>query len=291
MQAKVQGAKGVFQTCIDVLVDAVPSNPIAAFADMKVLQIIVIAILFGLITIKLKEKSKPVVGLMGSLESISLELTHWIMKFAPVGVFVLMVDIMAKAGFSAIVSLAKYMLTVLVGLLVHAVILVMFASFRLKKTPWGFLRDLSMPLLTAFSTASSAATLPVTMMTVQKKLGVKEDSAKFVLPLGATINMDGTALYESVAAIFIAQAYGIDLGVGAQLIIFLTASLAAVGAAAIPGAGLVTMSIVLTAVGLPLEGIGIILAVDRILDMFRTTVNVLGDCVGTVYVDSVMEKA
>ena len=156
----------------------------------------------------------------------------------------------------------------------------------MKKSPLYILKGLSAPLLTAFSTSSSAATLPITMTSVEENLGVHKDTAKFVLPLGATVNMDGTALYESVAAIFIAQAYGHDLGIAQQLVIFLTASLAAVGAAAIPGAGLITMSIVLTAVGLPLEGIGLILAVDRLLDMFRTTVNVFGDCVGTIWVDS-----
>jgi proton glutamate symport protein len=169
--------------------------------------------------------------------------------------------------------------------------LMFVASVRLKKSPLFILKGLSAPLLTAFSTSSSAATLPITMTSVQENLGVREDTAKFVLPLGATINMDGTALYESVAAIFIAQAYGIELTLSSQIIIFMTASLAAIGAAAIPGAGLITMSIVLGAVGLPLEGIGLILAVDRILDMFRTTVNVFGDAVGTIVVDSFLNKS
>lgn len=164
------------------------------------------------------------------------------------------------------------------------------ASWRMKKSPLFILKNLSSPLLTAFSTSSSAATLPITMTCVEENLGVRKDTAKFVLPLGATINMDGTALYESVAAIFIAQVYGIELGIGQQIVIFMTASLAAIGAAAIPGAGLITMSIVLGAVGLPIEGIGLILAVDRILDMFRTTVNVFGDCVGTIVVDSMMDN-
>jgi proton glutamate symport protein len=165
------------------------------------------------------------------------------------------------------------------------------ASIRLKKSPMSILKSLSAPLLTAFSTSSSAAALPITMTAVEENLGVRKETAKFVLPLGATINMDGTALYESVAAIFIAQAYGIQLGIGQQIVIFMTASLAAIGAAAIPGAGLITMSIVLGAVGLPLEGIGLILAVDRLLDMFRTTVNVFGDCVGTIVVDSMLKDS
>jgi Na+/H+-dicarboxylate symporter len=212
------------------------------------------------------------------------------MRFAPIGIFVLMTGIMAKTGFDAIKALGWYILTVVLGLTLHAVFLLFVASWRHKCSPVHILKNLSAPLLTAFSTSSSAATLPITMTTVEENLGIRKDTAKFVLPLGATVNMDGTALYESVAAIFIAQAFNIDLTIGQQIVIFMTASLAAVGAAAIPGAGLITMSIVLGAVGLPLEGIGLILAVDRLLDMFRTCVNVFGDCVGTIVVDSMIKK-
>jgi len=200
-----------------------------------------------------------------------------------------MLDVMAKSGVTAIYSLSKYILAVILGLTCHAIFLMFVASARMKKSPMHILRGIYPALLTAFSTASSAATLPITMTNVEENLGVRKSTAKFVLPLGATINMDGTALYESVAAIFIAQAYNIHLTIGQQVVIFMTASLAAVGAAAIPGAGLITMSIVLTAVGLPLEGIGLILAVDRLLDMFRTTVNVFGDAVGTIVVDSMIK--
>jgi Na+/H+-dicarboxylate symporter len=234
--------------------------------------------------------SAPMVKVIDSLEKMSLFLTHGIMKFAPIGIFVLMTGVLAKSGFGAIVSLSKYMITVILGLSSHAIILLLIASWKAKKSPVYILRGIGPALVTAFSTASSAATLPITMANVEENLGVRKETAKFVLPLGATINMDGTALYESVAAIFIAQAYGIDLGITQQLIIFLTASLAAIGAAAIPGAGLITMSIVLSAVGLPIEGIGLILAVDRVLDMFRTTVNVFGDSVGTVVVDSMLSS-
>jgi Na+/H+-dicarboxylate symporter len=289
MVDKVSSQKGLYQTILDVLVGAIPSNPAAALADAKILQVITFAIFMGIVALYNVKNSEPITKLMGSLESMSLALTHGIMKFAPLGIFVLMIDVMAKSGYGAILSLSKYILTVVLGLSFHAIFLMMVASFKLKKSPMYILKALSAPLLTAFSTSSSAATLPITMTTVEEELGVKKETAKFVLPLGATINMDGTALYESVAAIFIAQAYGIDLGIGQQVIIFMTASLAAIGAAAIPGAGLITMSIVLGAVGLPLEGIGLILAVDRLLDMFRTTVNVFGDCVGTIVVDSMLK--
>jgi proton glutamate symport protein len=290
MQGRVAEQGGLYETVLGVLVDAIPSNPFAAMANMKILQIIVFAILLGMVALYNTKESEPVVNFLDSLEKMSLALTHGIMKFAPLGIFVLMLDVISRTGFGAMQSLGKYMLTVLVGLLCHAAILMFIASVRSKKSPLFILKGLGAPLLTAFSTSSSAATLPFTMAAVEENLGVKKDTAKFVLPLGATINMDGTALYESVAAIFIAQAYNIHLTLGQQVIIFMTASLAAIGAAAIPGAGLITMTIVLNAVGLPLEGIGLILAVDRILDMFRTTVNVFGDAVGTLVVDSYIKK-
>lgn len=283
---KVNEKKGLVATIVEVFIGAIPTNPAESLATGNILQIIVFSIIMGVAALYLGEKSQPITKLMGSIEEMSLYLTHGIMKFAPIGIFVLMLDVMAKSGTTAIASLSKYIATVVVGLLCHAIFLLFVASARLKKSPLFIIKGVSAPLLTAFSTSSSAATLPITMAAVEENLGVRRDTAKFVLPLGATINMDGTALYESVAAIFIAQAYGIDLGIGQQVIIFMTASLAAIGAAAIPGAGLITMSIVLTTVGLPLEGIGLILAVDRLLDMFRTTVNVFGDAVGTIVVDS-----
>jgi proton glutamate symport protein len=287
---KLNSQQGLYQTILGVIVDAIPKNPIGAMANTNILQVIVFSVLMGIVALYHPKNSGPVTSVLMSLEKMSLSLTHGIMKIAPLGIFVLMMNTLAVLGFSAIVSLAKYMLTVIVGLGVHGVFLMTIASMRLKKSPLFILKGVGPSLLTAFSTSSSAATLPITMANVEENLGVSKDTAKFVLPLGATINMDGTALYESVAAIFIAQAFGIDLSIGQQVIIFLTASLAAIGAAAIPGAGLITMSIVLGAVGLPIEGIGLILSVDRILDMFRTTVNVFGDCVGTIFVDSFNKK-
>ncbi|RLA63957.1 MAG: dicarboxylate/amino acid:cation symporter [Epsilonproteobacteria bacterium] len=290
MGSQIQNQEGLFKTIVGVIVDAVPSNPIQSMASGTILQVIVFAILFGIIALYNPSVSEPFTKVTRSVEKMSLALTHLIMKIAPLGIFVLMLDVMAKSGGDAISSLGKYMGTVLVGLLCHAVFLMFLASTRLKKSPLFIFNGLKSALMTAFSTSSSAATLPISMANTEENLGLKKETVEFVLPLGATINMDGTALYESVAAIFIAQAYGIDLSIGQQIIIFLTASLAAVGAAAIPGAGLITMSIVLQAVGLPIEGIGLILAVDRILDMFRTTVNVFGDCVGSIVVDSTLKR-
>lgn len=292
LAAKVNSGadNGLWKTILNVFMDATPTNPFKAMSDSTVLQVIVFFILFGITALFHKKEAEPFVNFMKSVEHLSMSLTQALMKFAPYGVFALMVDVIALKGFDAIFALGKYMITVLVGLLIHFLFLLFLGSFRLKKSPIQILKDLSQPILTAFSTASSAATLPVTMNSVEKNLGVDKKTAQFVLPLGATVNMDGTALYESVAVIFIGQAYGLDLSIANQLIIFMTASLAAIGAAAIPGAGMVTMGIVLTAVGFPLDGIALILAVDRILDMFRTSVNVFGDCVGTAVVDSYIKK-
>lgn len=290
MAERIQATDGLWNTIIGVLVDAVPTNPFEAMSKSTVLQVIVFAMMMGWATIYHLKECDPIVKFMSALEHLSLVMVNGIMKFAPIGIFVLMLDVVAKSGTDALVSLSKYILTVIVGLSCHAIFLMCIASWRLKKSPMFILKGIFPALMTAFSTSSSAATLPITMKSVEENLGVHDETAKFVLPLGATVNMDGTALYESVAAIFIAQAYGIDLTIGQQLIIFMTASLAAIGAAAIPGAGLITMSIVLSAVGLPLEGIGLILAVDRLLDMFRTTVNVFGDAVGTIVVDSYLDR-
>lgn len=286
VSTKVQGTASLYETILGVLIDAIPKNPFHAMANTTILQVIVFSILMGVVALYYKEQSQPYTNFMDSLEKMTMKLTHGIMKLAPLGVGVLMLHTIANSGFDAIKSLGMYMLVVILGLLIHAIILVMVGSARAKRSPFFIVRGVGAALMTAFSTSSSAATLPLTMANVEDNLGVRKKTAEFVLPLGATVNMDGTALYESVAVIFIAQAYGIDLTIAQQVIIFLTCSLAAVGAAAIPGAGLITMSIVLKAVGLPLDGIGLILAVDRILDQFRTTVNVLGDAVGTVVVDS-----
>jgi proton glutamate symport protein len=179
MASKVTAQNGLFSTILGVAVDAIPSNPAAALANAKILQIIVFAILIGIVSLYNPVKAKPFMALMGSVEEISLKLTHGIMKFAPIGIFALMVDVMARSGFDAVTSLSKYILTVVVGLLCHSIFLMFVASVRLKKSPLFILKGLSAPLLTAFSTSSSAATLPITMTSVQENLGVREDTAKF----------------------------------------------------------------------------------------------------------------
>jgi len=269
----------------DIIRNIVPKNLFEAASKGQVLPIIFFSILLGIAISSIGEKGKPLVNLFDCLYSVMMKVTGWVILLAPFGVFALMASTIGLMGFSVIKSLALYMITVLIGLTIHAcitlpVILRIFGKF----SPFRFLEYMFGAVATAFSTASSAATLPITMDSLENKVGVSNKVASFVLPIGATVNMDGTALYEAVAAMFIAQAYGIGLSIGQQAIIMLTATLASIGAAAIPGAGLVTIVIVLKAVGLPLEGIGLILAVDRLLDMCRTGVNVWGDACGAAVI-------
>ncbi len=268
-----------------IIKDIIPENPIAAMAENKVLSVIFLSLLLGIAISRIGEKARPLMALFESFNAVMMKITDWIMLLAPVGVFALIAYTIGTMGLSVLRPLAVYMLTVILGLSIHAVItLPVLLSLFGKYSPLKFIRDMFSAVATAFSTASSAATLPITMECLRENTGVSNKVASFVLPLGATVNMDGTALYEAVAAMFIAQAYGISLNIGQQLVIMLTATLASIGAAAIPGAGLVTMVIVLKAVNLPEEGIGMILAVDRILDMMRTAVNVWGDACGTTVV-------
>jgi len=269
----------------DIIMNIIPDNPIRAMANLDILPVIVFALLLGAVLTTLGDRGRPLTAFFESLNDAMMRLADWIIRLTPIGVFALLAKVVAETGPGIFANLGKYMITVLVGLAFHAFItlpLILFLIGRVK--PNLFFKNVSPAVTTAFSTASSSATLPLTMDCVTKGGGISAKVSSFVLPLGATINMDGTALYESVAAVFIAQVYGIELGFSQQVLVFFTATLAAIGAAGIPSAGLVTMAIVLKAVGLPLEGIGMILAVDRILDMCRTSVNVWGDAVGCAVV-------
>ena len=273
-------------TLTTLMRDLIPTNIVKAMAEGQMLSVIFFSILFGIVMVSLGDRAKPLLEFFSALDNVMMTLTNWIMYIAPVGAFALMTTTVAAAGSSVLGSLAKYMAAVLTGLTIHSVVvlpllLLVFARI----SPLRLLAAVSPALATAFSTASSAATLPLTMNCLENRAKISESTVSFVMPLGATINMDGTALYEAVAAMFIAQAYGIDLNLAEQGLIVLTATLASIGAAAIPSAGLFTLVIVLDAVGLPSEGIGLILAVDRILDMCRTTVNVWGDSCGSAIVE------
>ncbi|NTW23575.1 MAG: dicarboxylate/amino acid:cation symporter [Lentimicrobium sp.] len=287
------------QSIGQILLRSIPDNIFKSLADGEMLPIIFFAMTFGFFTNMVSnEYRKPVLGFFNAVFEIMMKITMTVIKLTPLGVFAIMATVISQyagdgnALIQIFSSLGIYMFTVLAGLIIHSLItlpLIMWLTVRIN--PWKHIRNMSTPLLTAFSTSSSSATLPLTMEAVENKDGVSNKISSFTLPLGATINMNGTALYECVAAIFIAQAYGIELSIIQQIVIVITALLAAVGSAGIPMAGLVMMTIVLKAVGLPLEGIGLVLAVDRILDMFRTTVNVFGDtCAAAVIAKSEGEQ-
>jgi len=272
-------------TVSSILLGMVPDNPIRAAADGQILPLIVFSLLLGAVLTTIGSKADALVSWFESLNEAMMRLTDWIIRLTPYGVFALIASVVASVGPGIFANVGKYMLTVIIGLFIHAaVVLPLILRFVGGANPRRFAGKMAPALGTAFSTASSSATLPLTIECVEDEAGVSRNVSSFVLPLGATINMDGTALYESVAAVFIAQLYGIDLSFGQQVLVFLTATLAAIGAAGIPSAGLVTLAIVLGAVGLPLDGIGMIVAVDRLLDMFRTMINVWGDACGCVVV-------
>lgn len=263
----------------------VPENALAAAADGDMLALIFFCIILGLGLTKLPEAQRlRQVEFWDGLNGAMLKVTGWVMATAPLGIFALVARLVATAGFEAFAPLARYGLVVLGALAIHgALTLPLMVTLLARRPAWRHVRAMTPVLLTAFSTRSSSATLPLTMECVEKRAGVSSRVSAFVLPLGATVNMNGTALYECVAAMFIAQAYGIELGFGTQFAVVLTALLASIGAAGIPAAGLVMMSIVLDAAGLPLEGIALILAIDPVLDMCRTAINVFGDtCVAVV---------
>ncbi|UCG62723.1 MAG: dicarboxylate/amino acid:cation symporter [Candidatus Zixiibacteriota bacterium] len=280
-------------TIVDVIVGLIPDNIFGAAATGQILPLIVFSLLFGGVLTVIGDKGKPVIAVFEGINAAIMKIVMLIIYFAPIGILALIGGIVAQNRESVdklITALGLYSLTVIIGLLIHAIITLPFIlRFFGKKNPFRYFVNMGRALATAFTTASSSATLPLTMECVEVENKVDERAASFVLPLGATINMDGTALYEAVAALFIAQIYGIDLSIGAQVIVFFTATLASVGAAAIPEAGLVMMSLVLTAVGLPLEGIGIILAIDWFLDRCRTTVNVWGDSIGAAVIGETRE--
>ena len=267
------------------LLSIVPSNPVAALAQGEMLQIIFFALMLGVaLTMMDSERAAPVIDVFDRLNDAMIMLVHLAMELAPYGVAALLFEVAGTTGASVLVALIGYTLVVVAGLLLHGAITYGgIVAGLARQSPVAFLRALRQPMLMAFSTSSSSATLPVTMQACEEEMGVSNRVASFVLPLGATVNMDGTALYQGVAAVFIAQVYGMDLSLVQQLTIVASATAASVGAAGVPGAGMITLAMVLTAIGVPVEGIALVIGVDRLLDMVRTTVNVVGDSAATVY--------
>ncbi len=261
-----------------VLIDIFPTNPIAAMAEGNMLQVIVFSLLTGFALCQVGERGQPTRDFFESFDTVIMRMVFILMAIAPIGVFALIAEMVAELGFDLLAALAKYMLTLAGALLLHLII-VYCGLVRVVGglNPVTFLLNMRPAMLVAFSTASSSATLPITLRTVENRVGVDNSVASFVLPLGATINMDGTAIMQGVATVFIAQAFGIDLTLGQYLTVILTATLASIGTAGVPGVGMIMLSMVLTQVGLPVEGIALVLGVDRILDMLRTAVNITGD--------------
>jgi proton glutamate symport protein len=276
----------------NVLMKMVPTNIFQALASADMLAIIFFSILVGFFLMKIaKEYKDPLLNLFNGGFELMMKITSFVIKFTPLGIFGIVAAVVAEqagdrqALLDITQRLGMYMAAVLGGLFFHAFItLPVLLRLIGKVNPYKHFQAMTTPLLTAFSTSSSSATLPLTMDAVENNVGVSNKITSFVLPLGATVNMDGTALYECVAAMFIAQAYGIHLSFLSQIVVVFTALLASIGAAGIPMAGLVMITVILSAVGLPLEGVGLILAVDRILDMCRTTVNVWSDSCGSAII-------
>ena len=275
------------------IIDIVPSNIISAASDNKnMLQIIFFSIIFGVSMILIPEKkAKPIKDFFDSLNEVILKIIDLIMHFAPYGVFALLATLIVEAPkWDLLKSLLLYSITLLIGLFTLICIYIVIVRLFIKKNPQFFLNGILPAQLVAFSTISSAATLPVTMDRVHNNLNVPKEVSSFVLPIGATINMDGTAVYQAIAAVFIAQTFGLDLTLGAQLGIIVTATLASIGAAAVPSAGIIVLVIVLAQAGIPEAGLALIFAVDRPLDMCRTVVNITGDATVSMLVDKIISK-
>ena len=264
---------------VDTFLNMIPKNPFEALSGASMLQIIFFSIITGIaLTLIPKEKAQPVIAFFDGVNDAMIKIVLLVIETAPYGVLALIAEAVGSFGVDILVSLLKYTVVTALGLLI------LLVRSLTGMSPLKFARGIRLAQLTAFSTSSSGATLPVTMEVCEERVGVSKEIASFVLPLGATVNMDGTALYQGVAAVFIAQVYGIPLDLGAQLTIVLTATLASIGTAAAPGVGILMLVIVLQQAGIPLEGIALILAVDRILDMIRTTVNVTSDATASTII-------
>ncbi len=275
---------GESKPLVEIILNIIPNNPIQSLASGEMLQVIFFAMLVGIAINVVGEKAEPIKILFESANEVCMKMVGIIMLFAPYGVFALVADTFSTVGTDAIFALLKYVAVVLIGLIIHVTVVYssLFKLFTKQKIK-PFLKKFTQVAAVTFSTASSNASVPVSLE-IMEELGVGKSTRSFTIPMGATINMDGTAIMQGVAALFIAQIYGVDLGMNDMVTIVLTATLASIGTAGVPGVGMIMLSMVLQSVGLPLEGIGLIMGVERIIDMFRTTVNVMGDNICTVVV-------
>lgn len=270
---------------VDTLLDIIPKNPIQGLAEGNMLQIILFALIVGIILAKMGEKTAVVSNFFSQFNEIMMEMTMMVMSLAPFGVFCLIAKTFSGIGFDAFIPLIKYMFSVILALLIQCfvVYMIMLKIFT-GLNPVKFIKKFFPVMTFAFSTATSNATIPLSIDTLDEKIGVSRRISSFTIPLGATINMDGTAIMQGVAVVFASQAFGIPLGIQDYIMVVATATLASIGTAGVPSVGLITLSMVFNAVGLPIEGITLIMGIDRILDMLRTAVNVTGDAVCTTIV-------
>lgn len=282
---------GENQSVIDTLLNIVPTNPVESLATANVLQIIFFAIFLGIGITLVGEKAAPVQRFFEGLAEIIYKVTNMIMKLVPLGIFGLLAPIVGQYGLDVLLPLMRLILAVLIACAIHIGVVYSLAVKSLgKMSPLHFLKGILPAATVAFTTCSSSGTLPVTMKNTQENLGVSKETSSFVLPLGATINMDGTAIYQGIAVVFTAQYFGIQLSFSQFLVVALVATLASIGAAGVPGAGMVMLTMTLAAVNLPLEAIALIASIDRVLDMIRTATNVMGDASASIVVEQSERK-
>ena len=272
-------------SAVDTLLDIIPDNPFSSLANGNMLQVIVFALIVGILLAKMGERAELVANFFSQFNDLMMEMTNLVMSFAPIGVFFMLTRTFANLGFDAFIPLLKYMGSVVLGLGVQCFVVYMILLFVFTRlNPFKFIKKFFPVMAFAFSTSTSNATIPLNIETLEEKIGGSRKVSSFTIPLGATINMDGTSIMQGVAVVFAAQAYGINLGISGYLTVIATATLASIGTAGIPSVGLVTLTMVFSAVGLPVEAITLIMGIDRILDMLRTAVNVTGDAVCTTVV-------
>jgi len=273
------------------LVTLLPSNPLTSMVEGQMLQVVLFAMIMGVALVMMKpEQAKPLLDLMDSLQEVCMTVVGWAMRLAPIAVFGLMAQLTTKIGLNAILGMSVYVCTVLFGLIILLSLYLLLVFIISRESPFAFLHSTRDVLLLAFSTSSSAAVMPLSIKTAEENLKVHSSVSQFVIPLGATINMNGTALYQGVATVFLAQVFGVDLSMSALLLVVVTAVGASIGSPGTPGVGIVILAIVLETAGIPTAGIALILGVDRILDMSRTAVNVCGDLVAAKLMNQWMVK-
>ena len=286
-----QGTEGELNLNLipEMVTRIIPDNPLGAMVSKDMLQVVIFSVIFGLALVSMPpNQSKPLLELLGSIQEVCMTVVGWAMLLAPVAVFGLLAQITMKVGIDALLGMAVYVGTVLLGLLIMLLFYLLLILVIAGKSPGWFLGQVRDVQLLAFSTSSSAAVMPLSIKTAEEKLEVRPSTAQFLIPLGATINMDGTALYQGVATIFLAQVFGIELSLPALLLVIVTAVGASIGAPATPGVGIVVLSMVLSSVGIPASGIALIIGVDRILDMSRTAINVTGDLTASMVMDKLV---